>query len=58
VNDGEIGKMVMEDKMNLSIKTLARGKLLSPRRKSRQRKKPKEEVRRRLRWEVGLSNAV
>jgi hypothetical protein len=27
VNDGEIGKMVMEDKMNLSIKTLARGEV-------------------------------
>jgi hypothetical protein len=39
VNDGEIGKMVMEDKINLSIKTLARGKVTVAEEKKQAEKK-------------------
>jgi hypothetical protein len=59
MNDGEIGKMVMESKMNLSIKTLTgREVTVTEEKKQGEKKKRKEEVRRRLRWEVGLSNVV
>lgn len=39
MNDGEIGKMVMEDKMNLSIKTLARGEVTVTEEKKQAEKK-------------------
>jgi hypothetical protein len=39
VNDGEIGEMVMEDKMNLSIKTLARGEVTVTEEKKQAEKK-------------------
>jgi hypothetical protein len=58
VNDGKIGKMVMEGKMNLSIKTLARREVTFTEEKKQGKKKPKEEACKRLRWEVGLSNVM
>lgn len=58
MNDGKIGKMVIEGKMNLSIKTLARREVTVTEEKKQGEKKPKGEACRRLRWEVGLSNVV
>jgi hypothetical protein len=53
-----MGKMVMEGKMNLSIKTLARREVTVTEEKKQGEKTPKDEVRRRLRWGVGLSNVA
>jgi hypothetical protein len=58
MNDGKMGKMVMEGKMNLSIKTLARREVTVTEEKKQGEKTPKDEVRRRLRWGVGLSNVA